>query len=579
METTKPTVVLVVTRGPNTNARLAVDERVRTIGRSRESDLALTDLSVSRHHLQVTAHGGALRFVLCSGAAPVVIGGRPAERGEARAGDTILVGSTTLSVRAMPDASPDDDAGPVSTDVRTLLTGAAADVTGLAAIFELSQILDTATDRPGLEGALTTWARAHVQAGAVGFVMEGEGPEAARLALKPNDVSERTLPGTATTEITVPSHGSALAWLVFTVPAARAGDAMRRLLLLAGRLFASSWVRLRESQVRDESNEPLRRLAIGSARAFVGSSSAIEPLGKWIPKLAASDVTAVVVGETGVGKTFVARLIHESGARRGEPLRILNCAAIPENLIESELFGHERGAFTGAVAARPGALEAAGRGTVLLDEIGELPLASQSKLLRVIEEKRFERLGSNRPIALHARVLAATNRDLDAMVAAGSFRSDLYFRISVVIVRVPPLRERGDDVVTLARQVLSDLGESAGRRIDGFSPAALEAIRQYPWPGNVRELRNIIERAVVLGDSPMIALEDLPAVVVAARRGARSSPDSDTVKLPVPLDELEKRNVECALRVAGGNKAQAAALLGIKRTALYYKLARDAASD
>jgi DNA-binding NtrC family response regulator len=267
-------------------------------------------------------------------------------------------------------------------------------------------------------------------------------------------------------------------------------------------------------------------------------------------------------GETGVGKTFVARLIHESGPRSKEPLRVLNCAAIPEALLESELFGHERGAFTGAATARPGALEAAGRGTVLLDEIGELPLASQAKLLRVLEEKRFERLGSNRSLRLEARVLAATNRDLAEMVAAGTFRADLFYRVAVVKMRVPPLRERGEDIVLLAERLLSDLATSAGRRVHGFSEEALEIVKRYPWPGNVRELRNAIERALAVGEGPTIQPQDLPETVHAAT----------PPRLPARLDWLEQRAIEAALQATGGNQRRAALLLGINRVTLHRKL-------
>jgi DNA-binding NtrC family response regulator len=254
---------------------------------------------------------------------------------------------------------------------------------------------------------------------------------------------------------------------------------------------------------------------------------------------------------------------------------VLNCAAIPESLLEAELFGHERGAFTGAVSARVGAFEAAAGGTLLLDEIGELGLTSQAKLLRVIEERRFERIGSNRSIALTARILAATNRDLQAMVAAGTFRGDLFFRISVVNLRVPSLRERGDDVVLLANRLLTDLAASAGRRVRAFSPRALDAIRAYPWPGNVRELRNAIEHALVLGEGDVIEPSDLPGAIVGAALAHEQPADADTVKLPATLALLEERAIAAALRATGGNRTRAAALLGINRVTLYKKLREE----
>ncbi|MCU0683887.1 MAG: sigma 54-interacting transcriptional regulator [Polyangiaceae bacterium] len=287
----------------------------------------------------------------------------------------------------------------------------------------------------------------------------------------------------------------------------------------------------------------------------------------------------LIEGETGTGKSFVARLIHEASARSGEPFRALNCAAIPESLLEAELFGHEKGAFTGAVGARAGAFEAAGKGTLFLDEIGELPLGSQAKLLRALEDRRFERLGSNRALTLHARVLAATNRNLADMVRAGRFRGDLLYRLSVVKVTVPPLRERGNDLMLLAEHILTDLSAQAGRRVSGFSTDAERAICGYEWPGNVRELRNAIEHALVLGDTPVIGPADLPDLVRGA--GAIGPPQGDdpmVVRLPANLAWLEARAIEAAMRSAGGNVTRAAALLGIARTTLYRKLPEASAS-
>lgn len=236
-----------------------------------------------------------------------------------------------------------------------------------------------------------------------------------------------------------------------------------------------------------------------------------------------------------------------------------------------------RGAFTGASTSRIGALEAAGAGTILLDEIAELPLASQSKLLRVLEDKQFERVGSNRPLSLRARLIVATNLDLAAMVAAGRFRSDLLFRISVVSITLPSLRERGNDVVLLARQIRRDVSGSTGRRIDDFSPAAVDAIKAYRWPGNVRELRNAIEHAIVMGEGPIVEVADLPAALVHVARRTVDGPL--LVELPARLDELEARAIDAAMEKTAGNRTKAAALLGIERVTLYNKLKRRPAVD
>ncbi len=340
------------------------------------------------------------------------------------------------------------------------------------------------------------------------------------------------------------------------------------MLIVAGRLFGSSLSRARRLEVADGEVAALRALSFGTAHEFLGSSDAAKQLAARIPKLAASDVTVLVEGETGVGKTFVARLIHEASARAREPLRVINCATIPETLLESELFGHERGAFTGAVGARPGALEAVGRGTLFLDEIGELTLAGQAKLLRVMEERKFERVGSNRPLELRARVLYATNRDLEELVAAGRFRQDLLFRLAVVRVRVPSLRDRAADIPALAERLLADAAASAGRRVRGFTPAALDLLCRYAWPGNVRELRNALDHAVALGEGSLIDVSDLPPIVPSAIQPA----DADLVRLPLDVATLERRAVEAALRATGGNRNRAAVLLGLTRSTVYNKI-------
>jgi Nif-specific regulatory protein len=214
---------------------------------------------------------------------------------------------------------------------------------------------------------------------------------------------------------------------------------------------------------------------------------------------------------------------------------------------------------------------------VLLDEIGELPIASQAKLLRVLEERTFERLGSNRSLKLEARVVVATNRDLAAMVEAGTFRRDLYYRIAVVKLRVPALRERGDDLIPLAERVLSDLSTSTGRRVDGFSPAAIEAIRAYAWPGNVRELKNAIERALVVGDGRWIEPSDMPEALHGAP--VPQPADEMIIRLPARMDVVEERAIAAALRATGGNQTQAAALLGVSRSTLRRRLSPDASTS
>ena len=573
---------LVVTRGPDTGARVLVDAKTRAVGRSRQADLALTDRGVSRQHLEVSAVEQGVHLRVVGEAGPVVVDGKSAREHVVPPGEVVVIANTLLSViEASPalTAAPGEDSSE-TTDFRVLLSGVASDVRGLAGIFELVEALDGAQTTREIEPLVREWARAHVEATDATVVTADElqaRPHLAALRERSNEIVERRLEDDAT-ELTVAAHAAFPGAIAFQLPhpPRTIRDTTRRLLAVAGRVCASSLARVASRENVEQDHASLRQLAVGSARTFLGTSPAALQVERLIPRLAAADSSVLILGESGSGKTFVARLLHEAGPRARGPLRVLNCAAIPENLVEAELFGHERGAFTGAVTARVGAFESAANGTLLLDEIGELPLVSQAKLLRVIEEKRFERIGSNRSIPLTARVLTATNRDVQQMVSQGTFRADLYFRISVVHVRIPALRERGDDVVLLANRLLADLQSVAGRRVSGFSPRALDVIRGYPWPGNVRELRNAIEHALVLGEGAVIEPSDLPPSI-AVSMAVTGAPDAagDTVKLPAKLEWLEERAIEAALRATGGNRTRAAALLGINRVTLYKKLREE----
>jgi DNA-binding NtrC family response regulator len=566
---------LVVVGGAGVGLRLPVGDEVQTVGRAMDAALPLADRRVSRRHLEVRAseHGVAIR--VCEGAAKVLRNGEPTAECEAVPGDQVVVGETVLAVVDAQRSEPDDDDAE-GTDVRTLLTGVAADVRGLAAVFALGEALADARDREAIAKVLREWGGRHVGSTAVDVSVYGDAdvdPAIERALARPDRIAVE--PSAAGCLAVVPACANPACALAFhfDVPPDKLTIAARRALVVAGGICALAVGRLHAVQAVELDRDALRSQAVGTAREFSGASLAAQRLAKLLPRLASADTSVLLLGETGAGKSFVARLLHEASARAREPFRVINCAAIPENLVESELFGSERGAFTGAVAARAGAFEAAGRGTILLDEVGDLPLSSQGKLLRALEERRFQRIGSNREVPVLARVLAATNRDLATMVQAGTFRADLYYRLSVVTVPVPSLRERPEDIPPLARQILSDLAPSAGRRVRGFTPAALDTILRYPWPGNVRELRNAIERAIVLGESELVDANDLPEVVTAtAPDRAPDSKDPALVRLPANLAWLEERAIEAALAATRGNRTQAAALLGIHRMTLVKKL-------
>jgi two-component system, NtrC family, response regulator AtoC len=306
---------------------------------------------------------------------------------------------------------------------------------------------------------------------------------------------------------------------------------------------------------------------------IVGTSQAMRVLGETLSSLEDVDVSAILLtGESGTGKDLVARAIHARGRRRTEPLIEVDCAALPETLIESILFGHERGAFTDARTQKRGLFEVAGHGTVFLDEVGEIPLTMQARLLRALESRRVKRVGGTVDVPIHATVIAATNRRLDQLVAEGLFRSDLYYRLNVFPIALPALRERSEDIAPLAEHFVRVLAPRVGRPEVPLSPEALAALARYRWPGNVRELRNVIERALILTRGPRIELSALPAEVQGP---GTPLPSSGGFQLPaegLDLEALERDLLRQALERTGGNRTRAGRLLGISRHALAYRL-------
>lgn len=301
---------------------------------------------------------------------------------------------------------------------------------------------------------------------------------------------------------------------------------------------------------------------------LVGSSKPISDIVAQIGKVAGTNATVLVRGESGVGKELVARAIHYNSPRRESPFITLNCAALTETLLESELFGHEKGAFTGATEKMVGKFEAADKGTIFLDEIGEMNFGTQAKLLRVLEGHSFERVGGNTPIKVDVRVVAATNQPLEQAVQAGKFRKDLFFRLQVIEFRVPALRERLDDVPVLAEHFLKRFVRETGRKIKGFTPAALKKMQHYNWPGNIRELKNVVERAVALGAGPMIDDED---VILSSLSVGLSATHTLGYKERT-VEDVERDHIKATLIHTEWNKSQAASILGIERSTLDRKI-------
>ncbi len=319
--------------------------------------------------------------------------------------------------------------------------------------------------------------------------------------------------------------------------------------------------------------ENLRLRARITGKGLSGNSPAIQRVKEEIERVAPTDATVLIMGESGVGKEVAARMLHDLSHRRGGPFIEVNCAAIPEELIESELFGHEKGAFTGANRAKKGKFELAHGGTLFLDEIGDMSLPAQAKVLRVLQEKRFERLGGTRSIEVNVRVIAATNKNLPQEIKAGRFREDLFFRLNVVPIMIPPLRQRPEDVPELIEEFLHELAQNTGLGLKRIHPEALEILKRYPWPGNVRELRNLIERLVIMATGPEITVKDLPPEI--CQKDSSPSTEApwfscDNFKEARQL--FEKEFLKRKITKFRGNISQTAEAIGLERSYLHRKL-------
>jgi Nif-specific regulatory protein len=350
------------------------------------------------------------------------------------------------------------------------------------------------------------------------------------------------------------------------------------LVVAAGEILAESLAHLLDRQQLSrslrQSRKQIRELQrrLGDKVQIIGNSDSIIKVIEQIGLVAPTNSTVLIRGESGVGKELVSSAIHHASARKDGPLVCLNCAALSQTLLESELFGHEKGAFTGATERKLGKFELASGGTLMLDEIGEMSAEVQAKFLRVLEGHPFERVGGQEAIHSDVRVVAATNRDLQSMVSEGTFRQDLYYRLHVVEIFVPPLRQRGKDALQLAEFFLHQFNSEMGRKIEGFTSAAKKQLAGYAWPGNIRELKNVIERAVVLNTKNLVDESDLMLSPATVAGTAAAEPSYDEISLA----ELERLHIERVLCHTEGNKSRAAAILGIERSTLDRKLKKYA---
>lgn len=333
-----------------------------------------------------------------------------------------------------------------------------------------------------------------------------------------------------------------------------------KLELVLDRLLKSKRIELENQRLREQLDDKY------GMESIIGRSSVMQEVFDTIRQVAQSRATVLIQGESGTGKELVAKALHRLSPRSNGPFVAVHCAALSQNLLESELFGHEKGAFTGAMERRIGRFEKADGGSLFLDEISEIDASVQVKILRALEERQVERVGGDTPVNVDTRLIAATNRDLKGMVEKGDFREDLFYRLYVVVITLPPLRDRQDDILLLLNHYLAVFNKENGKRIEGFTPAAYERLSAYGWPGNIRELRNLVERMVVLARGSVIDLKDIPPQVREQAAGAVR------IDAELTVDEMEKRMVVQALEKTGGNRTAAAEKLGISRRTLHRKL-------
>jgi transcriptional regulator with GAF, ATPase, and Fis domain len=613
------TPLLIVIAGPARGRSVSLD-RALTIGRDEASALAIPDPALSRRHCEIELRDGDVVLRDLGSRNGCFVNGRPVTTQPLADGDRIRIGDSALlyfepGTRPLPetlmDLVPHDDTpvpsestvtlSPLTSRYRWLTGGEAGPAARSSANLALLLRLSDAVQRVGsvdqlrrvlleetlsavpaelaviltdVEASTTPKAAALVQTGtisAVNAILVGR-VFSENVALLANDLSARDEPGKLSDSPPASGRAALCAPLSSIAPGAiylaRSTDQGftdddLHLVAAIGSIGGLALDRAAALESLRDENARLRQVGTLDHQ-LIGETAAMQTVNAFIARVAPTEATVLIRGESGTGKELVARAIHANSARARGPFVVINCAALPEGLLESELFGHERGAFTGAVAQQRGKLELAEQGTIFLDEIGELAPPLQAKLLRVLQDHLVERLGGRRALPIDVRVVAATNRDLEQAIADGMFRRDLFYRLNVVSFVMPPLRERRDDIALLAMYFVRKHAARCKRLVRGLTPAARQLLRAHDWPGNVRELENAIERAVVLGTSGVIEVDDLPEALVerAGGEGADSGFHSAVAahKRQLIRDALDRSN---------GNVAEAARSLGLQPTYLH----------
>lgn len=606
---------LVALSGPLGGTTFALGAEGLALGRDRENSIQLRDLAVSRHHCAIEPAGGGFRVRDLGSRHGTFVNGIPVRERDLQPGDRIAVGeSLFLLERDGSGPGPDGDlfldngTFAAESTVRRAVDGSpylqlggglppgARVARDLHALLRIGQELHSlrgtellarrllellVETMPAERTALLLFDRAGQPSRAFALDRTGgakpfplsrtlvERLVRERTAVLSNDLleveglSEAESLRTARIQslLAAPLHSPAgplgVLYLDTREPGIRFDETHLDLLTALAGIASLALANTRHLEWLEEEKG---RLEAALDTDMVGESPRIREISRLLTRVAASDSTVLLRGESGTGKEVAARSLHRQSPRAKRPFVAINCATLSPTLLESELFGHERGAFTGALERKIGKFETADTGTLFLDEVGEIPPELQAKLLRVLQERELERLGSSRPIRVDVRVIAATNRDLEKGIREGRFREDLFYRLNVISCTLPPLRERREDISLLASHFAARFGRKTGRRIAGFTPEARACLERYAWPGNVRELSNAVERAVVLGEDDLIRPEDLPETILDAVPAGGRTP---VTKFHDTVGEMKKRLILDAVLEAGGNVTKAAELLGL----------------
>jgi Nif-specific regulatory protein len=557
----------IVVSGPLLGARFPLGPGDTRIGRAPTADIRLAEANAGWEHCIVRARAGRCHIVDRGAGAGTFVNGMRVGEHWLEPGDQVGIGETVLVYREdSPELPPDSP------------QHALLQACSLLFLFRAVAMAQSASDRAALENQLVRLIGDIVPSSGGAVLLARDADEvrsAARELRGPVDLAEIAARACQEGAVTDPDalvvalalyvRGAIAGVLAAWFPPEEVADLSdhRDTLSAIATLATTALETVRELERLLAENALLQERLGTSDAGIVGQSPAIRKLLQLIARVAPRETSVLVLGESGTGKELVARALHGQSARSAKPFVAINCAALTETLLESELFGHEKGAFTGAVAEKKGKLEVAEGGTVFLDEIGELAPALQAKLLRVVQQREFERVGGTRTLKLDVRLIAATNRDLSAEVRRGAFREDLYHRLNVVALHVPPLRDHPEDIPALARHFLDQAAVRCRRRVSAVSPEAERYLMSYSWPGNVRELENAVERAVVLGQSDVLLPEDLPETVLESA----SVPEVPGA-LQSSVTETKRQLIIEAWRQSNGDHNQTAARLNIHPNSL-----------